>query len=167
MRLLHSKLKTLNFTLAITLLTVSLGGSVFSQSRPTTRNLFVPLIGERFIPCANDGAGEIVLFQGFLHVVEHHTFNDRFVNEKIHIQPINVEGVGLITGDMYRGTGVSQIQDSFRLANGATHITSINNFRFIGQGPDNNFQVHETVHTTINANGEVTVTVENSNRDCN
>jgi hypothetical protein len=167
MRLFHLNRKTLNFTLAIILLTISLGGSVFSQSRPTTTSLFIPLIREFFIPCANDGAGEIVSFQGLLHVVEHHTFNDRFVDEKFHVQPVNVEGIGLITGDMYRSTGVTQIQDSFPLADGATHITSINNFRFIGQGPDNNFQVHETVHMTINANGEVTVTVENSTIDCN
>ncbi|HEU4508611.1 MAG TPA: hypothetical protein VFR78_10260 [Pyrinomonadaceae bacterium] len=167
MRILHLKRKSLNFTLAITLLTLALPGSVFSQARPTTSNLFVPLIIDFFVPCANGGAGEIVILELRLHVLDHHTFNDLWVNEKSHFQPMNAEGVGLITGDMYRGTGVTQLQDSFRLSNGATHFTFINNFRIIGQGPGNNFQVHATTHTTINANGDVTVDVENTTTVCN
>lgn len=167
MRILHSKRKTLNFTLAITLLLFNLAGSVFSQARPVTRNLFVPFVIDFFVPCANGGAGEFVLLEGTFHVQEHDTFNDLWVNTKFHIQPVNAEGVGLTTGDMYRGTGVSQFHDTTRLSNGATEFTSINNFRFIGQGPDNNFQVHHTIHTTIDANGDVTVKVDNINTDCN
>ena len=39
--------------------------------------------------------------------------------------------------------------------------TYINNFRIIGQDPDNNYLVHETFHVTVNANGELTAFVDN------
>ena len=42
----------------------------------------------------------------------------------------------------------------------------MNNFRIIGQGPGNNFLVHETFHVTINANGVVTATVDNFSVEC-
>jgi hypothetical protein len=42
----------------------------------------------------------------------------------------------------------------------------VNNFRLIGQGSGNNLQVHQNVHITINANGTVTATVDNTSVDC-
>jgi len=42
----------------------------------------------------------------------------------------------------------------------------VNNFRIIGQGPGNNFLVHETFHFTINANGNVTAFVDHFSVDC-
>ena len=53
------------------------------------------------------------------------------------------------------------------LQNGQFEFTAVNNFRIIGQGPDNNYQVHQNVHFTINANGTVTSEVDNSSVDCN
>ena len=44
--------------------------------------------------------------------------------------------------------------------------TFINNFRIIGQGPGNNYLVHQTVHLTVNANGVVTASVSNSSVEC-
>ena len=48
----------------------------------------------------------------------------------------------------------------------ALNDTFINNFRIVGQGPDNNLEVHENIHITINANGEVTSTVDNESIEC-
>ena len=75
-------------------------------------------------------------------------------------------GVGLTTGDTYNATGVTQEQDSLPLTNGATEFTFINNFKIIGQGPDNNLLIHQTVHVTVNANGDVTTTVDNLSVEC-
>jgi len=36
----------------------------------------------------------------------------------------------------------------------------------IGQGPGNNFPVHETYHVAVNANDEVTVVHDNFSVDC-
>ena len=75
-------------------------------------------------------------------------------------------GVGLTTGDSYQATGVTQEQDSIPLINGAAEFTFVNNFKIIGQGPDNNFLVHQTVHQTINANGDVTTTIVDTSVEC-
>jgi hypothetical protein len=59
-------------------------------------------------------------------------------------------------------------QDHFKgsLTNGQFNQTFVNNFRIIGQGPGNNFVLHENFHLTINANGEVTTVHDNFSADC-
>jgi hypothetical protein len=58
--------------------------------------------------------------------------------------------------------------ESFKTAfqNGQANLTYVNNFRIIGQGPGNNFLVHETMHITLNAAGILTVSHDNINVDC-
>jgi hypothetical protein len=42
----------------------------------------------------------------------------------------------------------------------------VNNFRIIGQGPGNNYLVHETEHIIFNANGTLTVFHDNFSAAC-
>jgi hypothetical protein len=131
-----------------------------------TTNEQVPLTLVVFVSCANGGTGEPVALQGDLHILSHVTVsNSGNVHVKTHFQPMGISGQGLITGDKYQGTGVTQEQ--FNL-NGPLPITDtfINNFRIIGQGPGNNFLVHATFHITINANGQVTSVVDNFKAEC-
>ena len=158
--------KTLNLTLAIMLVALSLTGTVFSQASATTSNQFVPFAQAVFVPCANGGAGEVVLVEGTLHLQQHITINGNRVNLKVHTQPQGASGVGQTTGDVYRATGVTQEQDSIPLTNGAFEFTFINNFKIIGQGPDNNLLVHQTVHVTMTADGTVTALVDNTSVEC-
>jgi len=158
--------KNLSLTLAITLLALTLAGAVFGQALTITTNDFVPFAQLAFVPCANGGAGEIVLIQGTLHIQQHITINGNRASIKIHFQPQGAGGTGLTTGDTYNAVGVTQEQDSLPLVGGAAEFTFINNFRIIGQGPDNNLQVHQTVHVTINANGVVTTVVNNTSVEC-
>jgi hypothetical protein len=44
--------------------------------------------------------------------------------------------------------------------------TFVNNFKIIGQGPGNNFLVHQNVHITVNANGTLTASVDNFSTEC-
>jgi hypothetical protein len=116
-----------------------------------------------FVPCANGGAGEAVLVEGNLHVLITETVNDNNASFKVHFQPQGAEGIGLTTGDTYRATGETQEHVSLgpSLAD-----TFVNNFKIIGQGPDNNLLVHQTIHLTINANGELTAEVLNESIEC-
>jgi hypothetical protein len=116
-----------------------------------------------FVPCADGGAGELVVLEGDLHVLLSITQNDNHLSVKSHSQPQGISGTGLSTGDTYQGTGVTQ--DQFTTGLGVT-FTFVNNFRIIGEGPGNNILVHETFHVTINANGEVTATVDNFSVEC-
>jgi hypothetical protein len=134
------------------------------QAQTSTNNDTIPFDANFFVPCAAGGAGEIVALSGQLHVLIHVTVNDvGGTNIKTHFQPQGISGVGLITGDTYRGTGVTQDQES---NTGATEFTAVNNVNLIGPGPGNNLLVHQLIHITINPNGELTAVVVNSNIDC-
>jgi hypothetical protein len=116
------------------------------------------------IPCANGGLGEDVLLSGALHVLTHITFSSAGnVTVKTHFQPQGISGVGQVTGAKYQATGVTQ--DILHLSFGETY-TLVNNFRVIGQGPGNNFTVHETFHYTINPNGTLSNVHDNFTADC-
>lgn len=158
--------KTLNFLLPTSVLTLILSGMAFSQALAITSNEFIPFAQEVFVPCANDGAGEVVLLEGALHVQNHLTINGNRLSLKTHTQPQGVEGTGAVTGDKYQGTGVTQEQDSTGIQ-GATEVSLINNFRLIGQGPDNNLQIHQNIQVTIDANNFIRSNVLNTTIDCN
>ena len=128
-----------------------------------TVNSVFPIDLAVFVPCANGGVGEDVLLSGNLHDLIHVTVNDNSVHVKTHDQPQGISGTGVVTGDKYQATGVTQ--DEFNTSFGMEE-TFINNFRIIGQGPGNNFLVHENFHITINANGTVTASHDNFTVDC-
>ncbi|HEY6242606.1 MAG TPA: hypothetical protein VIX17_01590 [Pyrinomonadaceae bacterium] len=161
------KRKTITLTIGMTFLTLSLAAVAFSQAIAITTNDFVPFALVAFVPCANGGAGENVLVQGTLHIEDHITINGNRATIKTYVGPQGATGVGQTTGDTYRGVGNTQETDTIPLTNGAFEFTFVNNFRMIGQGPNNNLQVHQTIHETIDANGNVTTVVDNTSVDCN
>jgi len=118
------------------------------------------------IPCADGGVGETVDLSGPLHTLISFTINGDNVSGTMHFQPQGISGTGETTGDKYQATGVTQESFKNSLQNGQANDTFVNNFRIIGQGPENNFLVHETLHFTINANGTTTVFHDNFSVDC-
>jgi hypothetical protein len=119
-----------------------------------------------FIPCAAGGAGEIVDLSGPLHTLVSFTVNANNVSGYFHFQPQGISGTGETTGAKYQATGVTQESFKTSLQNGQANLTSVNNFRIIGQGPGNNFLVHETLHISINADGTLTVFHDNFSVSC-
>ena len=120
-----------------------------------------------FVPCAANGAGELVDLSGPLHTLITFTINGNNFSGTAHFQPKGVSGIGETTGDKYQATGVtkdSSFKGSFQ--NGQFTQTFVNNFRIIGQGPGNNFLVHENAHVTFNANGTVAVVRDNFSAVC-
>jgi hypothetical protein len=119
-----------------------------------------------FVPCAAGGAGEIVDLSGSLHTLISFTINGNNVSGYFHFQPQGISGTGETTGANYQGTGVTEESFKNSLQNGQANLTSVNNFRIIGQGPGNNYLVHETLHVSVNADGAVTVFHDNFSIDC-
>jgi hypothetical protein len=119
-----------------------------------------------FIPCAAGGAGEIVDLSGPLDTLISFTINGNNASGYFHFQPQGISGTGETTGTKYQATGVTKESFKSSLQNGQANFTYVNNFRIIGQGPGNNFLVHETMHLTINANGTATVFHDNFSIDC-
>lgn len=121
---------------------------------------------QEFVPCAAGGAGELVDLVGPLHTLVSFTINGNNVSGYFHFQPQGIVGLGETTGEKYQATGVTQ--ESFKTAfvNLQSNETFVNNFRIIGQGPGNNFLVHETMHINFNADGSVTVFHDNFSIAC-
>ena len=119
-----------------------------------------------FIPCAANGAGEVVDLSGPLHTLITFTINGNNLSMSFHFQPQGISGTGETTGDKYQATGVTQQSFKTSLQNGQANLTFVNNFRIIGQGPGNNYLVHETMHITVNADGVATVSHDNFSVDC-
>jgi hypothetical protein len=135
-----------------------------AQATTTTTSEQVPVTVFAFVPCANEGAGERVVLTGTLHVLTHVTIDDQGgLHVQQHFQPQGVSGTGLTTGDDYRGAGVTRTEFN---AAAAFELTSINNFRIIGEGPDNNFLVHSNFHLTVTPSGDVTTVVDNFSVEC-
>ena len=135
-------------------------------SAEITANDVTPFTATVFVSCANGGKGEPVDLTGYLHVLLSSTVNENNVSGKYHFQPMGVSGVGQITGDKYQATGVSQESFAGSLTNSHYTDTFVNNFRIIGQGPGNNFLVHENMHITISADGTVIVNHDNFSATC-
>jgi hypothetical protein len=119
-----------------------------------------------FVPCANGGAGEIVNLNGPLHVVVSFTINGNQIRGMNHYQPQGISGIGQSTGDTYRAVGETTDHFNQWFQNGRFAFTFVNNFRIIGQGRGNNFLVHENVHLTITANGDVGTAHDNFGVEC-
>src|SRR5688572_23795015 len=82
-----------------------------AQASTTTTNEQIPVTIFVFVPCANNGAGEVISVSGDLHVLTHVTVTPTGnVHVKQHFQPMGISGTGFTTGDKYQGTGVTQEQ---------------------------------------------------------
>jgi hypothetical protein len=129
-------------------------------------NIIIDFSLEDFVYCANNGAGEIVELSGPLHILVASNSNNQRIFGFTHFQPQGVQGRGQVTGNIYNATGVTQDHFSGSLVNGQYSETFINNYRLIGQGPGNNFLVHQTIHITFNSNGVVAAFVDHTTVDC-
>jgi hypothetical protein len=121
-----------------------------------------------FVPCIGSGGPQLVELSGELHDLFHVTVSSSGrLTLKVHDQPQGVSGVGLTTGAKYHATGVTQEMTHQNQVTGFPfNDTFVNNFRLIGQGPGNNFMVHENLHVTINADGTLTSFHDNFSVEC-
>ena len=129
-------------------------------------NVIIDFSLEEFVECANNGAGEIVDFSGPLHILIISNINNQRISGLTHFQPQGVQGRGRSTGALYNATGVTQERFNGSFVNGQYTGTFINNYRLIGQGPGNNFLIHQTIHISFNSNGEATGSVDHTTIEC-
>ena len=122
----------------------------------------VPEDYTEFSPCA----GEDIHFSGAYHVEIQTTID---AGGGFHTQftanDNNFSGVGVSSGTQYRRVGATNQTINFS-GQAPYETTFTNSFNFIGQGASNNTLLIATFHVTINANGEVTASVDNSKLVC-
>ena len=156
--------KSLFLTVTLVLMTVLTVAPASAQATTFTNNVQTSIDIVAFVPCAAGGEGETVFFSGTLHGVSVTTIDDTGTfHTVLHFQPQGIHGEGLTTGDNYQWTGATQAT-----YNGLVGYenTFINNYRIIGEGPNNNFLIHQTFHATVQPDGEVTIVVDHYSVEC-
>jgi hypothetical protein len=141
--------------------------SAAPASGAVTENIKIPWSQEVFVPCAAGGNGEVVVIGGTLHILSNMTVdNSGGVHMKFHFQPQGTLGLGLTTGNIYRGGGVTQGHTNIS-TDGLPFIdTFVNSFNVIGTAGAESFKIHNTVHVTVSANGDISAEVDNSSTTC-
>ena len=120
-----------------------------------------PFVAEVINPCN----GEAVTLTGEIHekfMVQ--ADNGGGLRISVHANPQSVNGVSA-SGVQYTANGASNSTQQIKPGAAETE-TYINIFNLVGQGSDNNFQVREHVHITINANGEPATVVSKIDTSC-
>lgn len=114
-----------------------------------------------FIPCANGGAGEMVSGDLLTHAIIH-TNKDGIVT-KMQFHPQGGVLIGQTTGTRFQANGLT----NFIMDNPAGTFTDtfVNRYHLVGMGGVQ-FKVFETIHVTVNANGDVTADVNNFTFEC-
>ena len=158
------KLKLSLLTMIVLLVALIGPTSAFAAADSFTSSQNFPIDILVFVPCAAGGAGELVELTGNLHDVFHVTFTPSGgFRLSASDNPQGISGIGFTTGAKYQGTGMTRFNFGGRVG---LEETDVNNFRIIGQGPGNNFLVHDNFHITINANGTVTSFHDNFSVEC-
>lgn len=118
-----------------------------------------PVTWTTLIPCS----GEMVVVEGYMHHKEAVTADGAGgFHVTISDQPMGLQGVDT-AGNKYNGVGGTRSTENMKVGE---VYTLVNNYRFIGVGKAPNYNVHETWHYTINANGELTADLDNLRITC-
>lgn len=121
----------------------------FSQLNAQAVHFSFPVDFSIPVPCANDGAGELI--EGTLLI--HFTVNN---NGGVLSHPHGEYLVGATTGIKYRAVGVDLTRVNASTENGSTTKTIIVRRHFVGKGT--HFYLKGTYHHVINSDGEQKIT---------
>lgn len=133
----------------------------------TTRIIRAPLDLSVFLPCADNGDGEVVHLSGTIAELYHVTVDD---NGGFHVQLVetqsSVAGTGETTGDRYVSTRVNMFV--FNQGSGSLPITSTQQlaFRIVSAGAGGDATIRITNHATLNADGTLTVAFDTYTVEC-
>jgi hypothetical protein len=107
-----------------------------------------------------DCTGEIVEISGTIHMVNQIQADGSVMG---NFNYLNVSGVGLTSGNTYQANAVDHVRLS---APFPSSITSVRSFLLISRGSSSNLLVTILYHVTVNANGEVTISIDDLNTQC-
>ena len=141
----------------ILVILVSVLATGFSLMQAQTEQVYVQQFISEWLDCANGGAGEMV--EGTIEV--HLAFLDGDAGYVGHPQGQYLTGVD--TGIKYRSVGATVYRVHDGPGNGASNVTYINRFHFVGKGT--HFYVKENFRLGENSNG-VTVDYYNVSIEC-
>ena len=155
-------MKNLRMPLSLAAVFLILSMSVLAS----TLSIEIPFTFSVFIPCANQGNGEVVDFSGTLHEVISSTVNGNHVHLNNLFNPQGAKGVGETTGDVWEATGETRSDLNASVSGFPFTNTFVNNFKLINGKDHASFLVHENAHVTVNADGTTTANQDNFTFSC-
>lgn len=114
---------------------------------------------------SNPCTGEEVIGEIRVHFLLTLTINGNNVSGMELLQ-YSAQGVGQTTGARYAGNESGQARFNASLSNGQATLTDSVTFHLTTPGGGNNVVIKGRSHTTINANGEVTVSYNDLTASC-
>ena len=113
----------------------------------------------------NECTGEPIYLYGTVHLLA--TVTDDGAGGQhthVHINYQDVRAIGLITGTTYLVPGAGDVQ--LNVTTGAANVTAATRARFVAPGGDNDLYVYQTIHATVDANGDETVEIIDTQIGC-
>lgn len=121
-------------------------GSAASRAGVLT-NTTVSYAYSGWVPCANNGAGELMTGTIDARILETSTVNQS-VDASQFAFALRGSLVGRITGDVYRLGGITRGTYVTGLESDHYSATYVNRYHLVGPGTGNNLVVRETAHVT-------------------
>src|SRR3712207_4044252 len=145
-------LPALAFASALALAGLSLPRTAAAQAETSNTNVKTrDFVFGDFVPCANNGEGEVVVVTGTLHDIIHFAVNDSHAAIDTFVS-FHGTGVGLTSGDTYRLNDTGHSTVNFQLDGFTDTETFVTNHNLIGQGRAPNLRFRQLTHITINNN---------------
>lgn len=133
--------------------------SALAQATSTTTNTEMP-----FTATLTDCNGQPVVVSGTMHMVTQYTVSSNG-GTHIHINTNWQDVSGTSGTTTYQAH--SNNHSHFNSNGSQSEATTIDDVRLISAGPTDNLRIRVTMHTTINANGEVTASFISFEVVCN
>ncbi len=132
-----------------------------ATSTTTTGALSISVVAE------NPSTGEPMLIQGVTHFVIHHTVDASGGYTQINFGAFTGSALGLSSGTRYRAVNVQLDNQAHFSSEGTAESTDVMTIHFIAEGNrQERFYSQVTLHSTINANGELTTTPRHVHTEC-
>jgi hypothetical protein len=127
------------------MLTPSLATSITENDQAVPYHNFLIMLP----PCTR----EIVVLDGVVHMLFHRTVDaNGGIKQRVHINPTDVSGLGLVTGTVFHSAGVTN--EAYDLS-GPFPMTFTQDYQFILTAPGkyNNIVAHQTLKVDVDQDG--------------
>ena len=153
-------------TLATVAAVAVMPGAAGARAGTFVSNVDVPVNEVVSLTCGTEII-EDVYVTGALHVLYHLTVDDAGgMHVEIHDNPHGTSGIGLTSGTVFRAVGSAQVNSE---SNGPTEQLDVSRqaiFNLVSAGQTANFNFVAGIHSTVNANGDVTVELSEIRMEC-
>jgi hypothetical protein len=151
--------------IGLTTLLLCLVGAASARGEGAVTETFHFVFPQSFV-LLNPCTGHLVAFSGEDDALVHVTIDPAGGLHRVGVVHVSETGTDLVTGETFRAVGAVLSVDSLDLSGSRSELTLKQGTSFVGQGPGNNLIQHETIHVTVDANGDVTASVDQLSIEC-